>query len=194
MREHAVQFVAERLPRRREFGSNGLLDFRNARVSPLNGRAAPVYSVRFEPLSGGGHGILNFLRIMLLARCQRFFIAEQQQRLRRGLQPPFLKCFGQQVGQSGCFNPEQSGQLAKQLRPHFRHALNGRDDLCAQLRHARASAGDNWENGHAERPGKFGFINALAVDFGHVHHVQGDERGMAQLDNLRGVIKIPLKV
>ena len=113
VRENTIQFVAERLPRRREFGSNGLLDFRDARVSPFNGGPAPVYAVRFEPLSGGGHGILNFLRIMLPARRQRFFIAEQQQRLRGGLQSPFLKSLGQQAGQPGGFNPKQSGQLAK---------------------------------------------------------------------------------
>ena len=171
-----------------------LLDFRDARVPPLDGRAAPVNPVRVQPLAGGGHGVLDFLRIMLLGRCQRLFIAEQQQRLRRGLQPPLLESFCQQIGQAGGFNPKQSGQLAKQLRLHHGRALNGSDDLGPQFRHAGAVAGDNRQHRHAEGIGELLFINALAVGFRHVHHVQRDERGMAQLDDLGGVIKIPLEI
>ena len=129
-----------------------------------------------------------------MARCQRLFVAEQQQRLCCGLQPPFLKRFRQQVGQTGRFNPKQPGQLAKQFRLHLGRALNGGDDFCPQFRHARAIAGDHRQHRHAEGISKFLFINAVAVVFGHVHHVQRDERGMAQLDDLGGVIKIPLQV
>ena len=100
-------------PGRREFRGGGLLDFRDAGVTPLDGRAAPVNAVGLEPLSRGGHGVLDFLRIMFPARCQGLFVAENQQRLGRGLQPPFLERFRQQIGQAGRFDPKQSRATGK---------------------------------------------------------------------------------
>ena len=86
---------------------------------------APRQSMPFglQPLSGGGHGVLDFLRIMFPARGQRLFVAENEQRLGGGLQPPFLERFRQQIGQPGRLNPEPSGQLAEQTRFDFHRVL-----------------------------------------------------------------------
>jgi len=120
VREDAIQFVAERLARRREFGVTACCISAMRAISPLNGRAAPIYAVRFQPFAGGGHGILNFLWIMFLGRCQRFFVGEQQQRLRGGLQSPFLKSCCQQVGQAGGFQSETIRVTGKnKLRLHY---------------------------------------------------------------------------
>ena len=61
VRKNAIELVAEGFTRGREFSSDGLLDFCDARVTPFNGCAAPIYFVSVQSLAGGGDCVLNFL-------------------------------------------------------------------------------------------------------------------------------------
>lgn len=194
MGQDAVEFVTERLARWREFGSNGLLDFRHAAVAPFDGGAAPVHLCGFEAFARGVDGVLDWLRVMRRGGGERLFVAQQQQGFRRRLQPAFVIGRRQQFRQPGGLDAKQAGQLTEQPRLDFAPILERGENLLAQFGHALTGAGHDRDDGHAEQFGELFGVNRVTEVFGHIHHVQREDRAMAEFDDLGGVVKIALEI
>ena len=97
--QQAVELVTEIFPLLWEFGSHGLLDFRNAVNKPFNRRSPPINPLRLQSFARRGYGVLNFRRVMRRARRKRFFVTQQQQSFRSGLQLALLERRRQQIRQ-----------------------------------------------------------------------------------------------
>lgn len=57
-----------------------------------------------------------------------------------------------------------------------------------------AGFGNRWDNRYLQAPGEFGRIEAQASPLGGVDHVQRQDQGNAQLEELDGQVKIPLPI
>ena len=194
MGEDAVEFVGKRFGDQIALGGNRHLDGGSAGVACLDGDRAPVDSGRLDSFARGRDRLFDVRRIMSPIRRQHFFVAQNQQRLGGGLRLAFVESFGQQLCDRLGLGAEDHGQFTEMSRngaPVFRDAGN---NFFAKVGNPLSAAGNDGNHRHAERGGKLVRIDEMAVAFGHVDHVQGDERGIAKLDDLRGVIKIALEV
>lgn len=55
-------------------------------------------------------------------------------------------------------------------------------------------AGDEREDGDAEARGEAGGVDLVAVLGGDIHHIERDERGVAEFEDLRGVVEVALEI
>ena len=128
-------------------------------------------------------------------RLMRPVVRDQQQRL--GGRQPFA--LGMQRRQPGLQCPRLPAKPLRQLRevagdhpgrPAGRLRLQGR----RQLRNPRAVARHQRIHRHPQRRRQSLVVHVHPGRASHVHHVEHHKDGMPQLDHLRGVVEIPLKV
>ena len=166
-------------------------------ATPRNGLqwcAAPVNPGGVQAAAGGGDGFLDRSGVMLQAGSQRLFIAENQQRFRRRLCSSLVKSPGQQHSNGARLRLERGRQLGELARFDPRRGLQRRMDRLAQFGEPLARAGDQRQHRHAQLLGQLHVINVVPILLRHIHHVQRDQRGMAQFDHLGGVVQVALQV
>ena len=182
-------------PGRRGFGRDGLLDFGDLRVAPLDGAARQSTPSASRRCRAGGDGVLDPGRIMRRAGGERLLVAEDQQRLGRRLDPASLKNLGQQIREQGGFDSERPRETGRTIAVWFRRE---RAAWTSRARAIPARPGRCWRRlGPRARSSAAESLPASMqwpLALGHVDHVQRDDRRMAQFDDLGGVIEVSFEV
>src|SRR5438034_3762857 len=73
-------------------------------------------------------------------------------------------------------------------------SLNHRNDFPAQRLDALASAGHHRHDGNTQSRGEFTAIDLMAVFLRDIHHVQDNDAGTTQLDDLGGVVEVSFEI
>jgi hypothetical protein len=101
----------------------------------------------------------------------------------------------QLCGQLRRLAAERLGQFHEKPRRHLAaRRLQQRGHGLAQFPHALVLARHERHDRHAQRLAQRSSVNLVAVLAGDVHHVEREDRGIAQLDDLRGEIEVALEV
>ena len=182
-------------------GDAGGDDVRDAGVAGFDGHGAPVHASGFEPGARGGDGGGQLGGVMGGAAGEGFVVGEEEKRLSLRGGPAARKGFDQRGGEGGKLGGEGGGLGTEERR--FRLLTESlvtsspterRDNFLRQLGHAFAFTRDKREHGHAELLRQRGGVHRVAVLLGHVRHVQPENRRVAQLDDLRGVVEVALQI
>ena len=72
--------------------------------------------------------------------------------------------------------------------------MRGADDFGTEFFDAFARAGDEREHRRSEALPERGEVDLVAVLGGDIHHVQRDERRVAEFEHLRGEVEVALEV
>src|SRR5207249_5383052 len=120
--------------------------------------------------------------------------AEDQQGFSRRLGATFVESLRQKFGEGIRLSFELVRQLAKQARVRVIALVKRTNNSLTQRRKPLAVAGDDRQHRNAERLRQFLRVNLVAVALGHVDHVERHESRVAQLQDLRRVVKVALQV
>ncbi len=196
MCDNAVKAVAEGLAGRAGVAAgDGLLDGGDAGVAGLDGGAAPIEAARFEALARGEDGLARGRGIDAFAVAQEFFVGEQEKGLSAGGGAAAAGAGVEQRGEAVQLLLEGGGQFAKAAgRPGPVPLARAVKYVFTQFLQAAPRAGDHGDDGHAQLGGEGRGVDRLAVLLGDIDHVQGEDGGMADFDDLGGKIEVALQV
>ena len=195
VRYDPVQLVTEGLGHGEVCRGHGLRDIGDAAIARFNGGAAPIDRRFFQAQSGSLDRARNALGIMLAAGSRELLVAENQDCFGHGLETRSRKSGLKQFGQSCRLAAQAERQFAERLGfDSIVSSQHRRFDFFAQLGHTLSGAGHGWEYWDAQGSAEMGRVNLMPILLRHVDHVQGDEGRIAQLDHLRGKIKVALEI
>src|SRR5581483_3828704 len=194
--EDAVEAVAEGFLVDARLGDDLLMNGHDGAVAGFDGRGTPVHTGDVETGARGFDGVEDVGGIMFETGGEGLFIAEQQERLGGGLKAMFAKAFGQKAGERFNLGIQRLRQLSKAGRGEggIEAFLERRKNLFAQLRNSPAGAGDERHDRNAKPAGERSDVDVMAVFLGDIDHVERDDRGVAEFDDLRRVVEIALEI